>query len=150
MAIAFALFLTFIIVYLAVHGCPESLSATYYDMHCGWILPVALGVSSALTVAPMFSITPDHWRFLVFLFIMGMMFVAASPAFRDGLEKPVHYGAAIVMTAASLAWFAVMKIIPIAAIAFAVAATFCRKSWVYLCEMGLFLSIYISLFRLMM
>ena len=149
-SIAFALFLTFIIVYFALHGSPESLSATYYEMNQRWIFPVVLGVCSSLTMIPMFSVTPEQWRFLVFLFCAGAFFVAASPAFRDGLDKPVHYGSAMVMTLAALAWFAVMSVVPIFAIVFAITAIFNRDSWVFLWEVGLFFSIYISLFRFLL
>lgn len=149
-SIAFALFLTFVIVYFAIHGSPESLSATYYEMNQRWIFPAVLGVCSALTIVPMFSVTPEDWRFLVFLFIAGALFVSASPAFREGLDKPVHYGSAIVMTVAALAWFAVMRVIPIFAIVFSITAIFNRKSWVFLCEIGLFLNLCIALFRFLL
>jgi len=58
---------------------PNSLSATYYDM--GWIFSLVILISIILIINNMFEITPENFKFLPFISIAGIIFVAFAPNF---------------------------------------------------------------------
>ena len=138
-------FLAFIISFMIVKHCPVSLSATYYETEKKWAFPVTLGICASLITAPMFDVTPDNFRCLVFLTIAGALFVSASPAFHDGLDKPIHYTSAAVMTGAIIAWIILMGYVPYLIILGGLSGLIFREYIVYLFELGLLANLYFVL-----
>ena len=134
-----------IIGYALRHNHPESLSSMYYGMANGWMFPLTLAVGAGLLIAPMFEITPESFKFLVFLVMAGAIFVSASPAYKDGLEGPVHYTSAIVMSAAMLAWMIAMGYLPYIGMAGVVIGFFKPHYIVYTFEVGMMANLYLIL-----
>lgn len=138
----------YLISYVCSCGLPTSISATYYHTQHKWLLPVVLGVSIVTAIVPFFDLTPDYWRFLAFLTVAGIMFIAAAPAFRKEFEGKVHCGAAIVAGISSIAWLSIIGGIPwlvIAGALTAIANWKCKTFWL---EVGILLNLYIVLIRL--
>lgn len=140
--ISLSLFVAFIIGYMIVNRCPESLSATYYVMSHRWLFPTTLGVCSALIMVPMFDITPERLQCLVFFTIAGALFVSASPAFHSGLDKSVHYVSAGVMSASIVVWITLMGYIPYFVIVGVMAGAMFRGHFVFLSELGIMSNVY--------
>lgn len=145
--ISLTIFAAFIVGYMIVWRCPESLSATYYGMNHRWLFPATLGSCAALITAPMFEVTPEHFQCLAFLTIAGALFVSASPAFREGLDKPVHYTSAIIMSACLVVWIILMGYIPYFIIAGIIVGLISRKQLVYWFEIGAIVNLYFVLIR---
>lgn len=129
-------------------GVPTSISATYYNTQHKWMLPLVLGISLATAIVPFFDLTPDYLRFLVFITVAGLMFVASAPAFRKEFEGKVHCVAAITAGASSVAWLSIIGGVPWLAIAGLLTAIVNWKNKTFWIEVGILLNLYIVLIRL--
>lgn len=138
----------YLICYICNCGVPTSISSTYYNTRHKWLLPLVLGVGISTAIGPFFDLTPDYWRFLVFLIVGGILFIAAAPAFREEFEGKVHAGAAITAGVSSVAWLSIIAGIPWIAIAGAIAAVINWKHKVFWIEVGILLNLYVALFCL--
>lgn len=135
----------YIVSYVCHCGLPTSVSSTYYNTRPKWLLPVVLGVSIATAIVPFFDLTPDYWRFLVFLIVAGIMFIAAAPAFRQEFEGKVHAGAAIIAGVSAVAWLSILSGFPWLATAGAIGAVIDWKHKVFWIEVGILLNLYVAL-----
>lgn len=135
----------YLVSYVCHCGLPTSVSSTYYNTHHKWLLPVVLGVSIATAIVPFFDLTPDYWRFLVFLIVAGIMFIAAAPAFRQEFEGKVHTGAAITAGVSAVAWLAILSGFPWIAIAGVIGAVIDWKHKVFWIEVCILLNLYVAL-----
>lgn len=138
----------YLICYVSHCGLPASISATYYNTQHKWLLPVVLGISVATAIVPFFDLTPDYWRFLVFLIVAGIMFVAAAPAFRQEFESTVHAVSAIIAGVSSIAWLIIMSGVPWLVIAGALTAMVNWKCKAFWLEVGILSNLYIVLISL--
>lgn len=105
--------LLLIVVYISYYivqykKIPNSLSATYYDV--GGYFSLVILMSSLLILPSMFNITPDNYKFLSFLSLTGVIFVAFAPNFKEGkLVDSVHTWAAILSLIFSQIWVGLTK-----------------------------------------
>lgn len=92
-------------VYNALDGVPQSLSATYYKMGGnGWLFQLLMAVCSFGLLPVWSELSNESWEFLAFLGCGGLLFVGASPLFRLPLERKVHHYSAYVCGASAVAW----------------------------------------------
>ena len=80
---------------------PVSLSETAYMMNRDVIFKkywfTLYCILTALTILPvLFKYTPSDYQVIPFLLCAGLLFAGFSPAFKSGLDKPVHYVSAII------------------------------------------------------
>lgn len=143
-----SLITSYLISYVCACGVPTSVSATYYHTQRRWLLPVVLFVSIATAIVPFFDLTPDYWRFLVFLVVAGIMFIAAAPAFRQEFEGKIHCGAALTAGVSAIAWLVIVSGVPWLSIAGGLTAIANWKNKVFWIEVGILLNLYSSLIAL--
>ena len=94
----------YILFYLVKYKkIPNSLSATYYDL--GQFFSLTLVVCTILILPDMFRLTSGNYAFLPFLSLIGVLFVAFSPNFKDSqLVDHVHTGFALMSLVFSQIW----------------------------------------------
>lgn len=134
---------SYLAVYIIRHGVPESISETYYHVGRRWTFSAALAAVGILLFAPWVS--AGRLEFCAFLACASVLFVAASPQFRDSWVSRIHYGAAIVMGAASVVWliFNGAQLLPLA-VSFLIAAIN-HKRWMWWIELGIFFNVIFAL-----
>ena len=98
-----SLIITIYILYIIInYGIPHSLSATYYFLKNKWIFSAVLAVSSMMILPIMLS---EPYSFLYFFGVTGVLFVSATPNFRDDeLVDSVHTWSAIISLISSQLW----------------------------------------------
>ncbi len=139
-----ALLASYIILYVVCHGWPGSVSESYYHIEHKWMFSAVVAVSGALILVPWLNLGGPV-QCCAFISVAAIMFIAASPAFKDGLTRSVHIGASVVMFVSAIAWEAVCGGVwlPLAVgIIFAIAR---RREAVFWLEIGLFAEVYLSL-----
>lgn len=134
-------------------GCiPESLSATYYALGSGrWLFPAAMGVT-ALTLYPAWiSVSHGNTEGFAFGACASLLFVAASPCFREELEGKVHYTSAVVCCVCAVLWQVWEGLWDVTLWCGVVGLMLTlqdRSRWCWWMECTVLASVYINLFRL--
>ena len=105
---SFIVFALYIVIILKMFGVLPSISASYYALK-EYNLSTPFTLFCWGTAFPLMiywiEILPDDWNFLPFLACGSLMFVGASPAFRDlELERKVHSISAIICAIAAYTW----------------------------------------------
>lgn len=140
----------YLVTYICHCGVPTSLSDTYYHTVRKWLFPSVLVLSAALALEPLMDITPEPWKFLSFLTIGAIFFIAAAPAFKDSLVNQVHTGFAILLCGSVIAWLLLVGMhIPIIAITGVVIGLLNRRKFVLWLEVGLLYDLYLNLIVLL-
>lgn len=140
----------YLALYICHCGIPTSLSDTYYHTERKWLFPTVIATSAGLALIPFIDITPDDWKFLAFLSIVAIFFIAAAPAFRESLVKSVHCGAALLLCATVSAWLVIVADqIPIIAITGIIIGICNRSKFVFWLEVGLLYDLYLNLIVLL-
>lgn len=103
------IFIIYNIFILTKFGVPESLSATSYLLEKKfkqhwWFTIICVNITIGL-LPNWIEIGYENTQCLVFLACGGIMFIAVSPFFKDGLDKPVHYGSGIITALCFILWF---------------------------------------------
>ena len=71
---------------------PESLSETSYMLSDKrYLFTIYCLLVSFLIMPEMLELTPEQYQFLPFIFCAGLMFAGASPLFKTGMDRYVHY-----------------------------------------------------------
>ena len=148
-AISALIVTAYITLYVLHCGIPTSLSDTYYHNEKKWLFPTVLALASGLALIPMMDATPEPYKVLSFFSIASIFFVAASPAFKDGLVRSVHCISAVVLGACVLAWLLLTAYIPILAIVGVIIGIHNRKHFVFWLEIGLLYDLYVNLIVLL-
>ena len=73
------------------------------------------------------------------------MFIAASPAFKEGLTRSVHIGASVVMFAGAILWEAFCGGLWCPLVLGIILALLMRRNAVFWLEIGLFTEVYATL-----
>lgn len=134
-------------------GCiPESLSATYYALGRGrWLFPAAMGVT-ALTLYPAWvSVASEELVGLVFGSCTSLLFVAASPCFREELQGRIHYTSAAVCCLCAILWQICEGLWDVTLWCGVVGLMLTlqyRKNWCWWLECAVIGSVYGNLFRM--
>lgn len=99
---SFLLITLYIIYFVIKYEIPHSLSATYYYLKNKWIFSAVLAVSSLMILPIMLS---SPYSFLCFFGVTGVLFVSATPNFRDNeLVDSVHTWSAIISLISLQLW----------------------------------------------
>jgi hypothetical protein len=103
------LFVIYNIFVLIKFGVPESLSATSYlfkekyNQHWWFSLICVVIIIGLIPI--WIELSSINTQFLAFLSCGGILFIAASPFFKNGMDKKVHYTAGIITTITFILWF---------------------------------------------
>lgn len=139
------------IMFAILHiGLPPSISETFYRLNRKWLFSIVLGVAASLAVAPLLNHTPEDFQFLGFFIVAGILFIAASPAFKDELEGKVHVGSAIVLGVSAVVWLSMTIGVPWLSILGLVAGLINLKNVVFWVELGILADVYRCLFYLLL
>lgn len=131
------------------NGLPTSISETYYRIGNKWLFSVVLVVAASFALVPLLNHTPENYQFLGFFIVAGILFVAASPAFKDEFVGKIHVGSAITFGVSALVWLALTVGVPWLSI-LGLAVGICnRKNIVLWIEVGILTDIYRCLFYLL-
>ena len=133
----------YLVAYVVRHGVPESISETYYHVGRRWLFSAVLAAVGLFLLVPW--VDAGDLQFFAFLACASVLFVAASPQFRDAWVSRIHYGAAVVMGASSLAWLVFNGASLYAVSAAFVLAIIDSKHWMWWVEIGLFANVIIAL-----
>lgn len=137
--------LVYVVVFVSFHGLPESVSDSYYCIKHKWMFSLIVAVCGALLLIPWLTLNDDFQCF-AFLSVASLMFIAASPAFKEGLTRSVHIGAAIILGVSAFAWLILTSGVPYIAITAILAGLlFDRRRFVFWLEVGLLYNLYTSL-----
>lgn len=143
--IIMSLYLT---AYILNRGLPCSISDTYYQTERKWLFPVCTATSGVLALVPLLNITPERYRFVAFIIVASILFVAAAPAFKEELTHSVHYGSATILGLSATAWLILTTGVPYIAIAALITAIIDRRHFLFWVEVGLLYNLYASLIYL--
>lgn len=132
-------------------GVPNSISETYYrTFGSKWVFSGVLFAAASFAVAPLLNHTPESYQFLAFFIVAGILFIAASPAFKDELEGKVHVGSAIVLGVSAVVWLSMTIGVPWLSILGLVAGLINLKNVVFWVELGILADVYRCLFYLLL
>ncbi len=141
-----AIMTLYLTAYMLNVGLPSSISETYYNTEAKWLFPACTATAGALALVPLLNVTPDNCRFVAFFIIVSILFVAAAPAFREGLTDKVHCGAALTLGLSVLAWLMLTSGVPYMAItATLIGLLTDRRHFLFWLETGLLYNLYTSL-----
>lgn len=112
--IAITLMASYIVILCAIYRkIPNSLSQSVFMIppHASWLWTVIIGTVSVLILPTMMEVAGDNWKFLAFLSIVGLIFVALCPLSprKDGIEYLVHMTGAWMCAVCSQMLVAVTK-----------------------------------------
>ena len=146
-------FVTYNIVILYKFGIPSSLSETSY-MWLGynnrpWYFSLLCILMGASIMPLWFEVNNGDFQFLTFIACMCLIFAGASPLFRGGLDKPVHYTSAMIAMACVIAWFFITRaytLIVIESGIFIMSLLLNKKNTVYWSECGIIILLISQIF----
>lgn len=99
------------------YGAAEMISYTYYQLgKYGWIFPAILFIVAFTMMLPVLS-SEYGFQPLVFIGLVGFIFVGAAPNYMSKDDLPVHKTAAITAAAGCVGWSLTADWIPTAIIA---------------------------------
>lgn len=154
---------TYVVLMIKKHGIPETLSYTYY--HLGFKYPlftyVIWAVGGLILPACMDRAADSDTQLVPFLGIFGVLLVGAAPRVKD-YERKTHIIGALMAGIGSQLWVALygirelglMWFIPLIVLGIELIKTRDRKllienldkkGFIFWCELGCFLTIYLSL-----
>lgn len=134
----------YVIVFVSFHGLPESVSDSYYCIHHKWMFSLMVAVCGGLLLIPWLTLNDDFQCF-AFLSVASLMFIAASPAFKEGLTRSVHIGASVVMFAGAILWESFCGGLWMPLVLGIILALLMRRNAVFWLEIGLFTEVYATL-----
>ena len=154
--LSFAILIAYVVYSLVtLKVIPESLSETYYRLNykmkgLGRLFPITMFICAATLLPIWLDYSKDNFQWLVFLACSATFFVAVTPNYYEGLERQVHYGAAVVCCVSAILWTMLSGtwLIPIINFAFALGYMVLynrKKQIVFIIEIATLFSVYISL-----
>ena len=157
MLISLVLIAAYIVYAISVmQGIPWSVSDTYYQLdkrgRPKWLFQAAMIVPAFLLLPAWLDVSPVEIQFLAFLSGAGLIFVGAAPCFKLELEGKVHYIATGVCGVASSAWICLAGywLFPLLLSASCIYLTYGYQRPMFSVECSLFLSVYLTVFCLLL
>lgn len=142
--LSFLIFVSYTVFVLVRYGLIADYSTTFYLNKRKWLFSVVLATIAILILHPLMELRESDFKLFEFLTVTGVLFVAASPAFRQQFERTVHIAGALVSGISALLvcvlagwWYIPASLLSIAFITR-------RLFWI---EFVMFLTIYILLFQ---
>ena len=105
--LSLALLASYIYTMLWLYGRQEVVSDYAYKGGA-WLFSLCIGLSAALLMPPMIERAPENFQFLGFLAPAALMFVAATPHYKDE-ESSVHKWAAALAAVFAVLWGLTVK-----------------------------------------
>lgn len=134
---------SYLVAYVVRHGVPVSISDTYYHIGKRWLFSAVLAAVGLFLLVPW--VDAGDLQFCAFFACAAVLFVAASPQFRDSWVSRIHYGAAVVMGVCSVAWLIFNGHHLYALFLFLGVAAVNRKRWMWWVEIGIFVNVIAAL-----
>ena len=157
MLISLVLIVAYIVYAISVmQGIPWSVSDTYYQLdkrgRPKWLFQAAMIVPAFLLLPAWLDVSPVEIQFLAFLSGTGLIFVGAAPCCKLELEGKVHYIATGVCGVASLVWICLTGywLFPLLLFASCIYLTYRYQRPMFWVECSLFLSVYLTVFCLLL
>lgn len=147
------LLLLLTIIYVSVSAyklkaIPESLSATYY-LWPSWVFPFFMATTGIILLPYWLEATKDsNWQFLSFISCISFIFVGCAPNYRKDDLKIHMIAAYIAAFAALLSMSLVLNwevLVAVALATFIVNFREIKTKYIFLLEMTILYSLYISL-----
>lgn len=134
-------------------GIPVSLSDAYYKLGSRkWLFQVGM-VSVAVTLYPAWvSVSSEGLVGLAFASCVSLLFVAASPCFREELQGKVHYSAATVCCLCVFLWQTLEGLWDVAlwfAFLAGMQTLHDKNKWCWWLEIAVIGSLYLNLFSIL-
>ena len=125
-------------------GIPYCLSDTAYTVGKG-IFAIAMISIAVCMWLPLMNVTPDEWRFLVFIAFVGISILAVSPYKDSELNYKMHYaGTCLAMAAVMSLWCVQRQFgVLIATLVIALELRAMTNKWLLCVELMMFLEIFI-------
>lgn len=143
--LAVVIFGVYVCSFMAIYKqVPCSISETYYVLKYKAFLPLTLTSCGVLLFIPWVEVSNGSEGF-AFLSVTSLLFVAASPAFKESLTKQVHYTAASIMFASTIAWELINGGTWTFLVIFSLVALTIRDKFMFLLEIGLMCEIALTL-----
>lgn len=136
----------YIVIFVSFYGIPPSLSESYYHIKHKALFSLTLVMSGGLIIIPWIELS-QRAEGLAFLSVAALMFVAASPQFKESLSREVHYVSAGIMAVASISWELLNWGLWLPLFTFLIIGICNRKNIVFWVEVGLIAEIYGSIFQ---
>ena len=99
--ISISLCLVFMLIYNTIiitkyKKVPKSLSETAYLISNGgnirrYLFTLYCTLTGITLLPPLFIVTPENLEFIPFLLCASFLFSGFSPAYKSGIERPIHY-----------------------------------------------------------
>lgn len=147
------LLLLLTIIYVSVStyklkAIPESLSATYY-LWPSWVFPFFMAATGIILLPYWLEATKDsNWQFLSFISCISFIFVGCVPNYKKD-DLPIHMIAAYIAAFAALLSMSLVLnwevLVAVALATFLVNFKEIKTKYVFLLEMTILYSLYISL-----
>lgn len=139
----------YIVIFISCYGIPPSLSESYYHIKHKALFSLILVVSGGLIIIPWIELS-QRAEGLAFLSVAALMFVAASPQFKESLSRQVHYISAGIMAVSAISWELLNWGLWLPLVAFLIIGICDRKNVVFWVECGLVFDIYGSILAKLM
>ena len=155
-AVGMGLFYSYLIYIICNFGIPKSLSESYYLLGKAGVLFIVMMFSTAMLLFPaMMRLTPSDYGIVGFVIPSAIIFVGASPMFKEKEEGRVHKTSALLSAAWAVLWVAFLtpccRILLYVALLMSFLALVSRtwKCYIWWLEMVAFNSVFVTLFCLL-
>ena len=153
MLIASFFILTAYIMYaVRVCGVPASVSDTYYILlrkrRPAWLFQLAMILTGGLLLPAWLEVSPEILQFLAFLACGALIFVGATPLFKEAEQRVIHITATVVSGLSTLAWEVASGywIVPAIMLAAAIPYGVYKRRILFFVELAAFASAYICVY----
>ena len=138
--------------FIVFGGLTPSVSDTYhYHKERGkgaWLFTAVLAICAATIMPILLGASSEGTEFLAYLACAATIFVAVAPNYNMPLTYEVHFGAAVVACVTAFAWCLSTEYWYLSCIVLGVCLSLCvvkPKCWLLFVELGVLLSLYLTL-----
>ncbi len=149
--IAFVILVAYVATSIGFFGIPPSLSETFYlwgKYKLSWLFSVTMVVVAALTWLGLTQTLPEKYLWAAWLSVTGLIFVAATPCFKQEYQGKIHTTSAMLCAVAAVVLCCLLgQYITLASsvVVFTIACLINkRKNLVFWAEMAAFFSLFVS------
>lgn len=153
MLIASFLSLTVYLIYaVRVCGIPASVSDTYYILlrkrRPAWLFQLAMILTGGLLLPEWLEATPENIQFLAFLTCGALIFVGATPLFKETEQRVIHITATVISGLSTLAWEVASGywVAPVILLAAAIPYGIYKRRILFFVELAAFASAYFCIY----
>lgn len=146
--VSFLSLAAYLIYAVRVCGVPASVSDTYYILlrkrRPAWLFQLAMILTGGLLLPAWLEVSPENLQFLAFLACGALIFVGATPLFKEAEQRVIHIAATVISGLSTLAWEVASGywIVPAIMLAAAVPYGIYKQRILFFVELAAFASAY--------